>query len=146
MQLDPSRQQSPFRTRSLKKISGQMLALKPSAIQISHPFVFDEDPGVAVIRVIGRGDPLPDDCDAVIVDESHGQGKTFDLSYARDVVQTCQNPGNTCWRTHPGKCGRCHPAGASVCRRCCKRYRDSTGYQRSYKNCCIHCGSTEGVT
>ena len=69
-----------------------ILELKPSAIQISHPFGFDEDPGVAVIRVIGRGDPLPDDCDAVIVDDSHGQGKTFDLSYARDAVQHSKIP------------------------------------------------------
>ncbi|MFA5222474.1 MAG: phosphoribosylanthranilate isomerase [Methanoregula sp.] len=70
----------------------EMLALRPSAIQISHPFVFDEDPGVAVIRVIGRGDPLPDDCDAVIVDDSHGQGKSFDLSYARDAVRHSKIP------------------------------------------------------
>jgi phosphoribosylanthranilate isomerase len=70
----------------------RMLALKPSAIQISHPFVFDEDPGVAIIRVIGRGDPLPEDCDAVIVDESHGQGKAFDLSYARDIVRHSKIP------------------------------------------------------
>jgi phosphoribosylanthranilate isomerase len=69
-----------------------MLALRPSAIQISHPFVFDEDPGVAVIRVIGRGDPLPDDCDAVIVDDSHGQGKTYDLSYAREAVRHSKIP------------------------------------------------------
>jgi phosphoribosylanthranilate isomerase len=70
----------------------EMLALRPSAIQISHPFVFEEDPGVAVIRVIGRGDPLPDDCDAVIVDDSHGQGKSFYLSYARDAVRLSKIP------------------------------------------------------
>jgi phosphoribosylanthranilate isomerase len=70
----------------------EMLALRPSAIQISYPFVFDEDPGVRIIRVIGRGDPLPDDCDAVIVDESHGQGKPFDLSYAREVVRHAKIP------------------------------------------------------
>lgn len=90
-----------------------MLALRPSAIQISHPFVFDEDPGVAVIRVIGRGDPLPDDCDAVIVDDSHGQGKTYDLSYARDAVRyskipvvlagglTPENVGDAIRQVHP---------------------------------------------
>jgi phosphoribosylanthranilate isomerase len=61
-----------------------MLALRPSAIH--------EDPGVAVIRVIGRGDPLPDDCDAVIVDDSHGQGKTYDLSYAREAVRHSKIP------------------------------------------------------
>jgi phosphoribosylanthranilate isomerase len=49
----------------------RMIALRPHAIQISHQFRFDDDPGVTVIRVIGRGDPLPEDCDAVIVDDSH---------------------------------------------------------------------------
>ena len=37
----------------------RMIALNPTAIQISHPFKFEKDPGVRVIRVIGRGDPLP---------------------------------------------------------------------------------------
>ena len=64
-----------------------MIALRPHAIQISHPFRFEEDPGVAVIRVIGRGDPLPEDCDAIIVDDSHGKGRDFDPSYARDTVK-----------------------------------------------------------
>jgi phosphoribosylanthranilate isomerase len=65
----------------------QILALHPDAIQISHPFVFREKPVVKIIRVIGRNDPLPTDCDAIIVDESHGSGKNFDLSHARDAVQ-----------------------------------------------------------
>jgi phosphoribosylanthranilate isomerase len=70
----------------------RILALHPRAIQISHPFEFHCDPGVVVIRVIGRGDPLPADCDAIIVDDSHGQGRTFDLSYARDAVQRSRVP------------------------------------------------------
>jgi phosphoribosylanthranilate isomerase len=70
----------------------RMIALHPHAIQISHPFRFDEDPGVRVIRVIGRGDPLPDDCDAVIVDDSHGKGRDFDLSCARDTVKRSTVP------------------------------------------------------
>src|SRR5512133_1460473 len=37
----------------------QIIALNPDAIQISHPFEFKRDSGVRVIRVIGRGDPLP---------------------------------------------------------------------------------------
>ena len=65
----------------------QILALHPDAIQISHPFVFRKKLGVKVIRVIGRNDPLPTDCDAIIVDESHGSGKNFDLSHAHNVVQ-----------------------------------------------------------
>lgn len=65
----------------------RMIALHPRAIQISHPFRFDRDPGVAVIRVIGRGDPPPDDCDAVIVDDSHGRGLGFDPGYASGIVK-----------------------------------------------------------
>jgi phosphoribosylanthranilate isomerase len=70
----------------------RMIALRPHAIQISHPFKFDKDPGVAVIRVIGRGDPLPDDCDAIIVDDSHGRGREFDPSYASDTVKRSTVP------------------------------------------------------
>jgi phosphoribosylanthranilate isomerase len=70
----------------------RMIALRPQAIQISHPFRFDQDPCVAVIRVIGRGDPLPEDCDAVIVDDSHGKGREFDPSYARDTVTHSKVP------------------------------------------------------
>jgi phosphoribosylanthranilate isomerase len=70
----------------------RMIALHPHAIQLSHPFAFESDPGVAVIRVVGRGDPLPDDCDAVIVDDSHGQGRAFDGSYAREAVQRSRIP------------------------------------------------------
>lgn len=70
----------------------RMIALRPHAIQISHPFRFDEGPGVAVIRVIGRGDPLPEDSDAVIVDDSHGKGREFDPSYARETVKRSTVP------------------------------------------------------
>ena len=70
----------------------RMIALRPHAIQISHPFRFYQDPGVAVIRVIGRGDPLPEDCDAIIVDDSHGRGREFDSSYASDTVKRSTVP------------------------------------------------------
>jgi len=70
----------------------KMIALSPDAIQISHPFRFDNDPGLKLIRVVGRGEPLPDDCDAIIVDDSHGTGRTFDRSYARDAVRTSGIP------------------------------------------------------
>jgi phosphoribosylanthranilate isomerase len=70
----------------------QILALHPDAIQISHPFVFLNKPGARVIRVIGRDKPLPEDCDAIIVDESHGSGRDFDRSHARDVVGRAKVP------------------------------------------------------
>ena len=70
----------------------KILALRPDAIQISHPFVFEKSPGVRVLRVIGRGDAVPADCDAVIVDESMGAGKTFDREFAKTVVKTAKVP------------------------------------------------------
>jgi phosphoribosylanthranilate isomerase len=70
----------------------QIIAMRPDAIQISHPFVFNEDPGVRVIRVIGQSDPLPEDGDAVIVDESHGNGRQFDLTYAQETVKRSKIP------------------------------------------------------
>lgn len=69
-----------------------ILALRPTAIQIFHPFIFTEDPDVKVIREIKRGDPLPEDCDAIVVDDSHGSGRSFDLSFARDVVKRSKVP------------------------------------------------------
>ncbi|HXX55509.1 MAG TPA: phosphoribosylanthranilate isomerase, partial [Methanoregula sp.] len=42
--------------------------------------------------VIGRGDPLPDDCDAIIVDDSHGKGREFEPGYARDAVRRSKVP------------------------------------------------------
>jgi phosphoribosylanthranilate isomerase len=83
----------------------QIIALNPDAIQISHPFTFRNDPGVRVIRVIGRGDRIPEDCDAVIVDDSHGKGRQYDPSYAHVAVQQSRvpvilagglNPDNVC--------------------------------------------------
>jgi len=70
----------------------KIFALRPDAIQISHPFVFEKNPGVRVLRVIGRGDPVPGDCDAVIVDESMGAGKTFDREFAKNVVKQSAVP------------------------------------------------------
>jgi len=69
-----------------------IIALNPDAIQISHPFAFDTKPKARVIRVVGKTVLLPDDCDAVIVDESHGGGKLFDLTRARDIVSRSTVP------------------------------------------------------
>ena len=64
----------------------RILASGPDAVQVFHPFAFGTGTGVKVIRVVGCNDPLPGDCDAIIIDESHGGGKAFDLSCARDAV------------------------------------------------------------
>ena len=70
----------------------QILALQPDALQISYPFMFREKPEPHVIRVVGGNAPLPVDCDAIIVDESHGSGKAFDLSHARRTVMSSRVP------------------------------------------------------
>ena len=70
----------------------RILTLRPDAIQISHPFVFAEAPGARVLRVIGRGDAGPADCDAVIVDESMGAGRHFDRAFAKEILQRSAVP------------------------------------------------------
>jgi phosphoribosylanthranilate isomerase len=70
----------------------RMITLNPDAIQISHPFKFRDEPPIRVIRVIGRGDPLPEDCDGIIIDDSHGKGRQFDPSYARNAVLQSRVP------------------------------------------------------
>jgi phosphoribosylanthranilate isomerase len=70
----------------------QILAMHPDAIQLSHRFEFPKKTGPKLIRVIGRDGPLPTDCDAIIVDESHGSGRDFDRSHARDVVERAKVP------------------------------------------------------
>ncbi len=70
----------------------QILSLQPDALQISYPFMFREKPGPRLIRVTKRHDPLPADCDAIIVDESHGSGKAFNLSHARQAVMRSRVP------------------------------------------------------
>lgn len=70
----------------------QILAMHPDAIQLSHRFEFPIKPVPKLIRVIGINHLLPADCDAIIVDESHGSGRDFDRSHARDVVQRAKVP------------------------------------------------------
>ena len=69
-----------------------MMALLPTAVQISYPFPVPEKTGVKVLRVASKGKPLPKDCDAIVIDESRGEGKRFDLAFARDVVRRSQVP------------------------------------------------------
>jgi phosphoribosylanthranilate isomerase len=70
----------------------QILALKPDALQISYPLTFRDKSGPKVIRVIGQNDPLPSDCNALIVDESHGSGRPFDFTCAREAVMRSRVP------------------------------------------------------
>lgn len=73
-------------TRSADEIE-QILSIGPSAIQIFFPFAFEKRPKARIIRAVARGDPLPKDADAIIVDDSHGGGRHCDLVYAEELVR-----------------------------------------------------------
>jgi phosphoribosylanthranilate isomerase len=69
-----------------------ILALQPTAIQISHDFSFPGELAVRVIRVLEPGDPPRDECDAVIVDASRGTGRRYDTDFARQMVRDSPVP------------------------------------------------------
>lgn len=73
-------------TRSRRDLN-RIVALRPAAIQISHPFTFPKSPPVRVLRVVKPGNPLPEDADAVVVDGSRGTGRPYDSGFACDVVR-----------------------------------------------------------
>jgi phosphoribosylanthranilate isomerase len=69
-----------------------IIAICPSAIQISCPFLQPRPCPVRVIRVIQPDDDPRSDCDAVIVDSSRGCGVAFDPAYARKVADRSSVP------------------------------------------------------
>lgn len=62
------------------------------AIQLSHPHRLPPTANVLLVRVVAPGSPVPDDCDLVIIDGSHGTGRTFDPGFARQVVASSPRP------------------------------------------------------
>jgi phosphoribosylanthranilate isomerase len=70
----------------------EILSAGPDAIQVSHPFPALPDPHVRLFRMLRRGDPPCDGCDAIVVDDSHGQGRPFDPAYAKDLVMRSRVP------------------------------------------------------
>mgnify|MGYP000963611907 FL=1 len=70
----------------------RILALHPTAIQISHPHSFPENRTYQVIRVIKPGDIIPESADAIIVDASMGKGTLYDHTYAQKVISMSQIP------------------------------------------------------
>ncbi|KQC04156.1 MAG: N-(5'-phosphoribosyl)anthranilate isomerase [Methanoculleus sp. SDB] len=68
-----------------------ILSLRPDAVQISHPFPVPRR-GCRILRVIRSNDTVPADCDAVILDESHGRGQCYDPVAAIRLVRTSRVP------------------------------------------------------
>lgn len=78
-------------TKSPDEIS-RILAIHPTAIQVSHPHIFPENRTYQVIRVIQPGDQIPVSADAVIVDGSMGKGTLYDKKYAHEVKTMSKIP------------------------------------------------------
>lgn len=70
----------------------QIVAIHPDAVQIFHPFTITAPAGVRIIRAVGKDDRLPEDCAAIIIDESHGSGTAFALSGAKKTVERAKVP------------------------------------------------------
>jgi phosphoribosylanthranilate isomerase len=64
----------------------RILRLRPAAIQVPPDLEVPAGAGVRVLKMLAPGDPLRDDCDAVVVDGSRGGGKPFDTRFARRCV------------------------------------------------------------
>jgi phosphoribosylanthranilate isomerase len=78
-------------TRSRKDLA-RILSLLPAAIQISHPFNFPARPRARILRVVKPGDPVPDDADALVVDQSSGTGTPYDPGFARELIRESPVP------------------------------------------------------
>ncbi len=69
-----------------------ILTCRPDAVQVGGRLDVPRDAAVRVIRMLSPGDPLRDDCDAVVVDGSHGTGRAFDPEYAKKCVAASRVP------------------------------------------------------
>jgi len=69
-----------------------ILFSRPDAVQVGSCLDLPPDAGVRVLRMLSPGDPLRDDCDAVVIDGSHGTGRAFDPGYARECVASSPVP------------------------------------------------------
>lgn len=98
----------------------EVLALHPTAVQVSYPHEVLAGCGTAVIRVIGREHPAPPlHADAYIVDESMGRGRLFDLISARRMVDESRVPVVLAGGLTPGNVRAAvravHPYAVDVC-------------------------------
>ncbi|MBP2132261.1 phosphoribosylanthranilate isomerase [Methanomicrobium sp. W14] len=70
----------------------KILSVNPDAVQLSSGIKMPEYFSGRVIRVIGKNTPVPDDCDALIIDESRGSGRLYDHSFAKEISEKSDIP------------------------------------------------------
>lgn len=91
-------------TKSPEELS-EILALHPTAIQISYPHEMPKNSTCLVIRVIQPGDPIPSSADAIIVDASMGKGTLYDQEYAKKIIKMSKVPVILAGGLNPGNVG-----------------------------------------
>ncbi len=69
-----------------------ILDCRPDAVQVGGDLDLPRGAAVRLLRVLRPGDALRDDCDAVVVDGSHGTGQAFDRAYAEKCVASSPVP------------------------------------------------------
>jgi len=79
-------------TDSQEKLD-EMAAINPSALQLSAKEVKrPEGYGGKLIRVAGKPDEAFKDCDALIIDQSHGRGIPADYDYSESILKSAGKP------------------------------------------------------
>lgn len=76
----------------MKKIA----EVNPSAIQVSSDVTVPDSYRGKIIRVVSEKahnkENLPKDCDALIIDSSHGEGRGFSMDFAEEVIKNSEIP------------------------------------------------------
>ncbi|MDD1718524.1 MAG: phosphoribosylanthranilate isomerase [Methanoregulaceae archaeon] len=78
-------------TTSLRDIE-EIRSIRPDAIQVFQPFPREVAGDIRMIRVVQPGTEMRGDCDAVIIDSSHGRGQVYDPGFAREVIRRSPLP------------------------------------------------------
>ena len=73
-------------------IMDEIAAINPSAIQVSKPVERPKGFTGKMIRVADEDGKVPEDCDAIIIDRSHGRGIEFDCDYAEKIIKNTSKP------------------------------------------------------
>ncbi len=70
-----------------------IMSQRPDAVQVTHPFAFEEKPPLKIIRTLTPGmHQLPRDCDAFVIDASMGHGVPLDRSFAAQIMEETDVP------------------------------------------------------
>lgn len=97
----------------------EIAAVNPTAIQVSAPVKRPENYRGKMIRVAGKTGEIPDDCEAIIIDQSHGRGIAFDYDYAEKIMKATTKPMILAGGLNPSNVSmainRLHPYAVDVC-------------------------------